>query len=128
MDDKIILAQINSKIAKNPVTINLKRRNLNMHYIFDYELENLGAANLQASVNLGLFGIVFGAAASLWVTVFTAAFADPSTANLFTVAAIALSILSLYFAVRCYLDLRRARQQLASIKEGKEDAASFVQQ
>ncbi len=92
-----------------------------MHYVFEGELENLGTANIQASVNLGLFGVAFGAAASLWITVLTATFANPTTGNLFIAVAVALSLLSVFFAVKCVLDIRRARQQLAAILETKEN-------
>lgn len=122
MDDKIILAKLNSKIAKNPVTINLKRREVNMHYVFEDELKNLGTANIYASVNLTAFGVVFGAAMTLWITALTVSFASQNTANFIIAVAVALSLASLYLAVRCFLDVRRARRQLAAIMETKENA------
>jgi hypothetical protein len=118
MSDKAILAtEINTKTVQNPVTISLQQRNVDMHYVFDYELENLGTANIQASVNLGLFGVVFGASLSLWITVLTVTFANPSTDNLLIAVSIALSLLSIFFGTRCVLDVRKARKQLAAIKE-----------
>jgi hypothetical protein len=115
----IISTKINTKTIQNPVTISLQRRNVNMHYVFEHELDNLGTANIQASINLGLFGISFGAAVSLWITVLTVAFADQSTANLIIAIAVALSLLSVYLGARCYFDVRKARKQLEAIKENK---------
>lgn len=63
------IAHFSSSKLANPITINFKRRVVKMHYIFDYELENLSTANNESSVNLALFCAVFGSAILLWATI-----------------------------------------------------------
>ncbi len=116
-ENKSLVTRIEPETPESPVTISFKRRNVDMYYVFAQELETLGSSSLQGSLHIALFGIGFGAAVSLWVTVATVAITNPFIYATFFAVASVFSLLTLYFGIRSVIDLINARKQVKLIKE-----------
>jgi hypothetical protein len=99
-----------------PLTIDYKRRKLTMHQVTSGELD--AVASLNNAVNLGMFGISFGAFVSLVSTLLTVPIANPVTAAAFAGSAVAAGLATAFFGVRAIIEVREARQKLRDLKRG----------
>ena len=97
-----------------------------MHYIFENELEQIGNFNLQAALHMALFGIGFGSALTLWVTVFTVDFKPPFVFAGFLTTAIFSTIFTIYFGLRSGIDIRNSQKRIEAIKQGAGQIDSSV--
>lgn len=99
-----------------PLTIDYKRRTLTMHQVTSGELD--AVASLNNGVNLGMFGISFGAFGSLVTTLLTVPISNPVTAAAFSGAAVAAGLATAFFGVRAIIEVKEARQKLRDLKRG----------
>lgn len=85
-----------------------------MHQVTSVELD--AVASLNNAVNLGMFGISFGAFSSLAITLMTVPIASPVTAAAFAGSAVAAFLAAAFFGVRAVIEVREARQKLKDLK------------
>lgn len=82
----------------------------------DQELESLKSAADTNSLHFGLFGIAFGAALSLLITIKTVTFTDVYTYFAFWSGFLVTSFAAVYFAVRALLSRQATKNLVTTIK------------
>jgi hypothetical protein len=108
---------IKPETPDSPITISFRRRDVETFYVFDHELATIGSASAQSALHNTLFGAGFGAAISLWVTVFTVEIKNPNTYATFWALSIVSTIMAIYFGIRSFIDFRQAKKQITAIRE-----------
>ena len=124
-DDELI-KKLKSELPENFVIINSKRRTLNMHHVFDYELDNIGSANLQLTVNLALFCLMFGVLIGLAASLLTNTFTSPYVAACFVAGAVSSLVLSIFFSIRSVQCYYYSQRQIAAIKQSSEEKEDII--
>jgi hypothetical protein len=115
MDKQAGVARIQVERPESPVTIDIMPRRVAMYRVFETELENLGSA--QNSVHLAFFGIAFGAALTLSVTLITVDINNSKTYASFWASLLVSVGASFYFGLRALFDWRKAKRHVRDIKE-----------
>ena len=96
--------------------VRVRRRMFGGWIVSDQELESLKSAADANSLHFGLFGIAFGAALSLFITIKTVTFTDVYTYFAFWSGFLVTSFATLYFAVRAMLSRRATKTLVDTIK------------
>ncbi len=78
-----------------------------MCYVFDHELKTIGSANLKTSLDIGFFGVSFGALIAFAVTLATVVFTSPFLFAAFWALFGLFLLSSLFFLIRFIVSLER---------------------
>lgn len=97
-------------------TVGVRRRRIGAWIVTHLELESLRSASLMNSVYFGLFGIAFGAAVSLIITIKSAVFNDAFTYAVFWAAFLLMVFLTLLFAALTIIGFKKASNLVEQIK------------
>jgi len=101
--------------SSQQVTTVFHPRVFDMHTVADQELDELASGS--QSVNLGLFGVAFGALVSVAITLSTVSLPTRMLAA-YAGSCIALVLLSIYFGMQAIRDIVASRRRLNRIRKG----------
>lgn len=87
------------------------------------ELDRL--SSIQNSLHVAFFGVAFGAALSLGITLSTVEISSPRVLAAYWGIFVCSTLLAIYFFVRGLLDWRESKQQIQTIKEQRKDQAAL---
>jgi hypothetical protein len=96
--------------------VSVRRRTFGGWIVSDQELGSLSAASDLNSLHFGLFGITFGAALSLGITIKTVPITDVYTYFAFWAGFLVTGLFSIYFAVTAFLSRRKSKTLVETIK------------
>jgi hypothetical protein len=114
-DEHLAVPSIQVESPESPVTIDVMPRRVAMYRLFETELDSLGSA--QNSVHLAFFGLAFGAALALGITLLTVDISNPKTYAAFWASLLVSMAGTLYCGVRAAFDWRKAKENIRKIKE-----------
>jgi len=97
-------------------SVSVRRRTFGGWIVSDQELGSLSTASDVNSLHFGLFGIAFGAALSLGITIKTVPIIDVYTYFAFWSGFLVTSFATLYFAITAFLSRRKAKTLVDTIK------------
>jgi hypothetical protein len=114
---------IQAETTESPVSILYAPRRVTVYRLFEMELDRLSSA--QNSLHVAFFGVAFGTALSLGITLSTVEISRPRVLAAYWGIFICSTVLAIYFFVRGLLDWRASRQQIRTIKEQRKDQAAL---
>ena len=114
-NERLAVPSIQVESPESPVTIDVMPRRVAMYRLFETELDSLGSA--QNSVHLAFFGLAFGAALALGITLLTVDISSTKTYAAFWASLLVSVLGTFYFGLRAFFDWRKAKQNIRSIKE-----------
>ena len=100
------------------VTLKYVPRVVSIYRVLEPELDRLFSG--QSEVHFAMFGISFGAALALTITLSTVSILDAHIHAVFWAAFVAFMMMMVYFGIRAYSDRREAKGQIRRIKQNPD--------
>jgi cbb3-type cytochrome oxidase subunit 3 len=88
-----------------------------MCYVFEHELKTIGSANTRISLDIGLFGVSFGALIAFLITVFTVEILSPFVFATFWGLVVLFSLSTAFFFIRYLISRKESSQEVNRILE-----------
>jgi hypothetical protein len=116
-ENKSTISRIQAETGDSRVTINYKPRNVTMYYVSDQELETIGTASNDFSLQLGFFGAALGIAVACIATLSTVDILNPRIYAAYWAVLVVSIPACVFFFIRSILAYRKSRQQIRAIRE-----------
>lgn len=107
--------QIQPETPESRITISYMSRNVSALPVLESELDGLGS--IQNSLNAAIFGIAFGVLVAISITLTTVRIEDVYTHATYWLCFWGSLGAAVYFLIRTIGDRKKAKQQIATIKQ-----------
>ncbi len=116
-ENKSLVSRIQPETRDSRVTINYKPRNVTMYYVSDHELETIGNASNDFSLQLAFFGVSVGIAGVCVATLSTVEMTSPRVYAAYWATLVVSIPATVFFLIKAILSWKKARQQIKTIQE-----------
>ncbi|HEV2911901.1 MAG TPA: hypothetical protein VGX92_01175 [Pyrinomonadaceae bacterium] len=117
-ENKSLVSRVQQhETRESRVTINYRPRDVTMYYISDQELETIGTASNDFSLQLGFFGAALGVAVTCVGVLSTVEISNPRIYAAYWAVLVVAIPATVFFFIRAVLAYRKSRQQIRAIRE-----------